>query len=45
MRYSSSLILFSRKRREIAALLEAELDGQFHIPARIRRMSKEYDIF
>lgn len=35
----------ARKRREIAALLEAELDGQFHIPARIRRMSKEYDIF
>jgi len=35
----------ARKRREIAALLEAELDGRFHIPARIRRMSKEYDIF
>lgn len=35
----------ARKRREIAAMLETELDGQFHIPARIRRMSKEYDIF
>lgn len=33
----------ARKRREIAALIEAELDEQFHIPARIRRMSKEYD--
>lgn len=30
----------ARKRREIAALLEAELDEQFHIPAKIRRLSK-----
>lgn len=35
----------ARKRREITALVEAEINEQFHIPARIRRMSKDYDIF
>ena len=35
----------ARKRREIAALLEAELEEQFHIPAKIRRLSKKYDIY
>ena len=34
----------ARRRREIAALVEAELDEQFHIPAKIRRMLKDYDI-
>lgn len=33
----------ARKRREIAAKLEAELDEQFHIPPGIRRMSREWD--
>lgn len=33
----------ARKRREIAAMLEAELDEQFHIPPGIRRMSREWD--
>lgn len=31
----------ARRHRELLARLEAELDMQFHIPARIRRMSKE----
>ena len=35
----------ARKRCEIAALIEAELDKQFHIPAKIRRLSKEYNSF
>lgn len=30
----------ARRHRELLARLEAELDLQFHIPARIRRMSK-----
>ena len=34
----------ARNRREIAALLEAELDEQFHIPEKIRKASKEYDM-
>lgn len=33
----------AKKHREIAARLEAELDEQFHIPAKIRKESKEYD--
>ena len=33
----------AKRRREITALVEAELNEQFHIPARIRRLSKEYD--
>jgi len=32
-----------RKRREIAALVEAELSEQFHIPLRIRRIANEYE--
>ena len=31
----------ARRHRELLARLEAELDLQFHIPERIRRMSKE----
>ena len=35
----------ARKRREIAALIEAELDEQYHIPSEIRRLSKQYEGF
>jgi len=31
----------ARKRREIAALVEAELSEQFHVPVKIRKMSHE----
>ena len=31
----------ARKRKEIAALVEAELNEQFHIPVKIKRMSYE----
>lgn len=33
----------ARRRKELAAIVEAELNEQFNIPAKIRRMSKEYD--
>lgn len=35
----------ARKRREIAALIEAELDEQYHIPSEMRRLSKQYEGF
>lgn len=33
----------ARRRKELATIVEAELNEQFNIPAKIRRMSKEYD--
>ena len=33
----------ARKRKEIAALVEAELNLQFHIPTKIQKISKDYD--
>lgn len=33
----------ARKRREIYELIEKELNSQFHIPAKIRKMSKEVE--
>ena len=35
----------ARKRKELAAIVEADLNEQFHIPAKIRKMSKDYDAF